>query len=202
LSLVTGAKAQTPATQSAQQIRDAVQKKVQEQLANIKQAVSKKGFVGNITSKTDAGFVLTNLKNQSRTVNVAADGTIKLLNGKEGTLSDLKTNDFVLAMGDVDSQNKMTAKRLLVLKASEPDKRNAEFGTVTKTSTSTITIENLKKETWTLKTSSTTAVTTVTSGKVAKAKLADVTTGDKIVIVGTPATGQNTLTTLTVHILP
>jgi hypothetical protein len=196
------AEAQTPASPSSQQIRDAVQKKVQESLANIKQAVARKAFVGNISSKTETDFVITNLKNQTRTVTVTGETVIKLLNGKEGTIADLKNNDFVLSIGDVDSQNKMAGKRILVLKQPDPDNREVMFATVTKASTSSITVENSTKESWTIKLSSSTAVTNITSDKVATARTTNLKVGDKVVLVGTTATGQNTLTGRAVHILP
>lgn len=194
--------AQSPtASQSGEQIRDAVQKQVAQQLANIKQNVAKKGFVGNITSKTDVDLVLTNLKNQTRNITITGDTTIKLLSGKEGTITDLKTNDFVIVMGQVDSQNKMTAKRLLVVKPGETDKRQAAWATVTKSSTTSLTVEDGQKQIWTLKVSSATSVTTVSGGKVTKSKLADVVAGTKIVMIGTPTTAANTLTVTDLHIV-
>ncbi len=194
--------AQSPASPSSQQIRDAVQKKVQESLANIKQAVARKAFVGNISSKTETEFVLTTLKNQTRTVTVTGETVIKLLNGKEGTLADLKTNDFVLSIGDVDSQNKMAGKRILVLKQPDADNREVMFATVTKISSSSLTVENAAKETWTIKLSSTTAVTNIVSDKVTKARTTDLKVGDKVVLVGTNSSTQNTLTGRAIHILP
>jgi hypothetical protein len=202
LSPVTKVKAQTPATQSAQQIRDAVQKKVQEQLSNIKQAVSRKAFIGNVTSKSETEFVLTNLKNQTRTVTVTGDTVIKLSSGKEGTITDLKTNDFLLAIGDVDSQNKMTGKRILILKQPEADNREIMFANVTKITSSVLTVENAAKETWTIKLSSSTNVTNILDNKVTKTKVTNIEVGDKVVLVGTSTTSENTLTGRAIHILP
>lgn len=191
-------KAQTPTTTS---IRDAVQQQVQQELSNIKQAVSKKGFVGTITTKTNSEITLTNLKNQTRNITVAPDATIRLAGSKEGTVADLKVNDFILAMGDVDSQNKMTGKRILVLTQPADDKRVAMFGTVTKTGT-TLTFTNLKNETWTARTSASTGMTKVVDGKSAKAASTDIKVGSKIVVLGTTGTTANALTALNLHILP
>jgi len=184
-------------TATPSQIRDAVQKKVQEELSSIKQDVAKKGFVGTITAKTDSTLTLNNLKNETRTILVTGETTIKLLNGSEGTPTDLKVNDFIISMGGVDSQNKMTSTRLLVTKQSETDKRDTFFGTVTKTSTTSYTITNLKNETWTIKVSST---TDITDAKLVKIKLADVKVGAKIIVVGTVSSGNN-LTSSAVHVL-
>lgn len=192
LFIATPVLAQSP---TSADLRNAVQQQVQQELSNIKQAVAKKGFVGNISAKTDASLTLTNLKNQSRTVVVSGDTTIKLLNGSEGTIADLKTNDFILVMGNVDSQNKMTAGRLLVIKQPEADKRDTKFGAVTKVSASTLNIGDL-----TIKVSSTTDFTTVVEGKIAKGKLADIKVGSKIIATGSLTT--TTLTATSVHLIP
>jgi hypothetical protein len=197
LTFVTTVGAQSPTTS----IRDAVQQQVQQELANIKQAVSKKAFVGIITTKTEANITLTNLKNQSRTIIVAPDATIRLTGSKEGTVADLKVNDFSLVMGDVDGQNKMTAKRILVITQSAQDKRQSVFGTVTKTG-STLTFTNTKNETWTARTATSTGITKVVDGKSTKAVAADIKIGSKIVVLGTTGTTANTLTALNLHILP
>ncbi len=191
--MVSPVLAQSP---TSSEIRDAVQKQVQQELSSIKQGVATKGFVGAITAKTDGTLTLSNLKNQNRTIVVTGDTTIKLLTGKEGTPADLKVNDFILAMGQVDSQNKMTAGRLLVIKQTDPDKRDAKFGAVTKATATTLTIGD-----WTAKVSTTTAITTVASGKVVNAKLADIKVGTKVIVVGTVGT-SNTLTATAVHLMP
>lgn len=195
-SLFIEAKAQTPTNS----IREAVQQQVQQELANIKQAVSKKGFVGTITSKSDVTLTLTTLKNQSRTITVSPDATVRI-GSREGTVADLKSNDFVIAMGDVDSTNKMTGKRILVISQSAADTRDSEFGTVTKTGT-TLTFTNPKNETWTARTSSSTAMTKVVDGKSARATSSDIKVGSKIVVLGTTSSTANALTALTLHILP
>lgn len=172
-------------TDSASQIRDAVQKKVAEELSNIKQAVARRAYVGTIASKSEATVTITNLKNQTRTATVTANTIIKLTGGKDGTPEDLKVGNFIIVMGDVDSQNTMTAKRLIVVSKPDVDKRRVLFGTVTKTTSSSLTIEDSKKETWTVKTSS-------------KAKV-----GDKIIAIGTPvSSSNNTLTAKLVHLIP
>ena len=180
-------------TPSANPIRDAVKEKVQQELDQIKKAVAKRGFVGTITAKSDSTLTLTNLKSQSRTIAVPADTTIKLSGGKEGTFADLKVGNFILVMGDVDSDNAMTAKRLLVLAKPDPEKRKAVLGTVTKTSSSSLSITTATGDTLTVKLTSATDYTP-------KTKLANITVGDKVVVVGT-STDSTTLSALLVHLL-
>ncbi len=187
---VTTVAAQTPSPSS---IRDAVKDQVAKELADIKQAVSKKAFVGSISAKQDLTLTITNLKNQSRTATVTADTTIKLLGGKDGTPNDLKVGDFVIAMGDVDSSGILATKRLLVIAQPAADKRDSAFLTVTKATSSSLSGENLQKETWTIKVSSATKFTGET-------KLSDIKVGTKIIAAGTVA-ADKTLSAGFIHLV-
>ncbi|MDO8487949.1 MAG: DUF5666 domain-containing protein [bacterium] len=183
--------AQSPSPTS---IRDAVKEQVAQELAEIKQAVAKKAYVGSITTIDNLNLTITNLKNQSRTATVTTDTAIKLTGGKDGTSADLKVGLFVIAMGDVDSNGTMTAKRLLVISQPAEDKRQAIFATVTKASASTLTVEDLKKASWTIKLSSTTKYVGNTK------TVADIEIGNKIVAVGT-VTAENSLTAAIVNLV-
>jgi hypothetical protein len=134
--------AQTPATDSAAAIRDSVKQKVTEELAQIKQGVAKKGFIGSIVSVSDASIALTNIYGSPRKILVAADTTIKLASGADGTPGDLKAGMYVLAMGNVDSQNTMTATRLLVVGKPDTDTRTVIFDTITKVAASSFTVSS------------------------------------------------------------
>ncbi len=184
---VVAAQSPSPTASSSGNIRDAVKQKVSEELANIKQAVAKRAYVGTISAKSDLTLTITNLKNQSRTATVTTDTTIKLTGGKDGTPADLKVGDFIIAMGDVDSNGVLTTKRLLVIAQPEADNRDSVFVTVTKVSASSLTGENLKKEVWTIKLTS-------------AAKAADVKVGSKLVAVGTVS--ASTLSASIIALLP
>lgn len=184
---VVVAQSPSPTASSSGNIRDAVKQKVSEELANIKQAVAKRAYVGTISAKSELTLTITNLKNQSRTATVTTDTTIKLTGGKDGTPADLKVGDFIIAMGDVDSNGVLTTKRLLVIAQPETDNRDSVFLTITKVSASALTGENLKKETWTIKLTS-------------AAKATDVKVGSKIVAVGTVS--ASTLSANLIHLLP
>lgn len=182
---VVAAQTPSPAATNAGTIRDAVKQKVSEELANIKQAVAKRAYVGTISAKSDLTLTITNLKNQSRTATVTTDTTIKLTGSKDGTPADLKVGDFIIAMGDVDSNGVLTTKRLLVIAQPDADNRGSIFLTVTKVSTSALTGENLKKEVWTIKLTSATKAT-------------DIKVGSKIVAVGTVS--ASTLSANLIHL--
>jgi hypothetical protein len=161
------------ATGSADQLRDSVKQKVAEQLAEIKKNVAKRGFVGTITAKSDATVTISNLKGLSRSVVVTTDSTIKLLSGKDGTPADLKVGDNILVMGDADSQNVLTAKRLLVIAKPASDNRQAITGIVSATTTSSITLDS----------KTTVKITSDTKYLGKSTKLSDVKTGSRLVII-------------------
>ena len=172
------------ATDSA--ILNAVKDKVAAEIADIKLAVAKKAYVGNVTAKSEIGFSLG-----TRTVVVTPEATIK--NGStELTLKDIKVGDFVIAMGDVDSAGNLTGKRILIVTKSPEDKRKAMVFTVSKTGTNSLIVENLKKEAWTVKISSDTGYT-------AKTKLVNIESGDKIVVIGSLASTPSTFNALKIH---
>lgn len=177
-------------------LRESVKQKVAAELAQIKKAVAKKGFVGSVSSKTDATVTMTTLMNQTRNLVVTTDTTIKLSGGKDGTITDIKVGDYILAMGDVDSDNKMNVKRLLVIPQPPAEKRNTTFGTITKSTSSSITITNLKNEAYDIK---------VTAGTKFndKFKLTDVKEGSKVIIIEstTTAAGKTTHTALNIFII-
>ncbi len=174
-------------SESAQVLRDSVKQKVEEELSQIKKAVSKKAFLGTITAKSEAAVTINTYRNEQRQALVTTDSTIKLKSGKDGTLKDLTAGDYILIMGDVDSQNLMTAKRLLVIAAPTEDKRKLTFGKVTAMG-NTITIEASTKESLIAKLSSATAITKIDSGKSVKAKSTDIKTGDMVVAISKPGT--------------
>ncbi|MEK7154620.1 MAG: DUF5666 domain-containing protein [Patescibacteria group bacterium] len=189
LLLTASLLAQTPSSTGS-----AIREAVKEQVAAIKTAVAKKAFVGTISAKADATITVTNLKNQSKTAVITGDTVIRLTGGKDGTFADLKVGDFVIAMGDVDSQGTLTTKRLLVIAKPGADKRRSLTGRVTDTSSSTLTIETLKKEIITIKVTSDTTITN-------KNKLSDIKVGSKIVAVGLPTLAESTFTAKLLHLI-
>lgn len=181
----------TQVTSTPSAIRDAVKEQVAAEVASIANTKVKRAYVGTITSKTEAGFVMTNHKNETRNITTTAEAVIK--NGaKDLTFKDLKIGDFVIAMGDADAKNNLLAKRILVVTKSPEDKRKTMIFSVTKATPTTLSVENLKKEAWTVKVTSDTSFT-------GKTKVADLVAGDKIAVVGSLASSASTFNALKIH---
>ena len=125
LSLLLTVTLLAQATPSSE-ILDAVKAKVAAEVATIKSSINKRAYVGTIGTKTETGFDLSNLKKETRNVVVTAETTIKK-GATELTLKDLKSGDFVIAMGDADAKNNMTAKRILVIDRGAEDKKKNNY---------------------------------------------------------------------------
>ncbi len=178
-------------------IRDSVKQKVAEELAKIKQAVAKKGFVGTITSKSDATITLTNINGKSRTAILTSDTIIKLTGGKDGTISDLKPGNFIIAMGDVDSENQMTAKRIIAILSLPVEKRRSFYGTVSQISSTSFTLKTPKSEELNFKVSAGTKYND-------KFKFSDLKSNSRLVVIALVGgtTQSPTYTALKVFLLP
>ncbi len=169
-------------------LRDTVKQKVAEELSQIKKAITKKAYLGSITSKADITLTINNYFNQSRSVVVNTDTVIKLASGRDGTLKDLTVGNFILPMGDADSQNTLTAKRLLVITQPPEDKRQLVYGKVTAATTSTLTVETLDKTVFTTKLTSETKIYTKDATGLAKAKISDLKINSLVALLAKPGT--------------
>ncbi len=193
LSIVASVSAQSPSP-TGTTVRDNIREQVAQELNQIKQAISKKAFLGTISAKSDTGITLTSHLNQPKTIIVTTDTTIRLSSGKEGTLADLKTNDYVLVMGNVDGAGVMTAVRLLIVPKPLTENRKTIYGKVTKVSTTSLTIQTEGAKDWIVKLSSSVKYN-------GKNKSTDIKVGSVVVVLGTSTTDL-ALTAKFVHLFP
>jgi hypothetical protein len=190
----TLASAQSPtATDSATIIKDKIREKVDEELNAIKKAIAKRSYVGTISSISDLTVSIKSLTDATKTITIATDSTIKLASGKEGTIKDLKVNNFIIAMGDADSNGVLTAKRVVVTSKSPTDTRKTIYGTVTKTSATQLNLTTPAKTEIIIKTTSETKFST--QSKITSLK--QIAIGDQVVAVTKPSTVNDTTFTAT-----
>ncbi|MEK9200405.1 MAG: hypothetical protein AAB909_00355 [Patescibacteria group bacterium] len=192
LGFISKIHAQSPSP-TGTTVRDNIKQQVAQELSQIKQSVSKKAFLGTIATKSDTGITLTTHLNQTKNVTVTTDTTIRLAGSKEGTLADLKANDYVLVMGNVDGAGVMTAVRLLIVPKPGTDTRKTVFAKVTKVTTSTLTVESPDKQTWSVKLSSAVKYN-------GKTKATDIKVDSNIVVLGTVS--STTITAKHIVLLP
>jgi len=120
---------------------------IQEKLDQIKDKIEKKAYVGTILEITDSTLTLSSFRGKQR-VRLTAETTIVGSSKKEITTKDLAVEDKIIAMGDVDTNGTLEAKRIVVVAAPKtvPPKRLVIFGTITEidSKASTITLTAIK----------------------------------------------------------
>jgi len=133
-------------------LRDSVKEKVAEQIAQIKSNTSKKAFLGNMTTKSEASLNMVSYgTTTTHQITVTAETVIKLKNNSEGTIKDLKAGDYLLAMGDAGTDGNLVALRILVIDKPAFDNRQLVSGTVTAFTSKTLSLDktvlNISKDT-------------------------------------------------------
>jgi len=105
----------TPTQAPKQEVLDLVTKKVKEMLNQEPTTVSTgpKSFIGTISQKSDSQLTI-NYQNQDKIILVDTDTVV--INAKKTKIkfSDLKSGQSILALGYLDAQNQLTAKRVIV----------------------------------------------------------------------------------------
>lgn len=117
----------TEASSSAndvQSIREVVQQKVMEKLNIITTPSSKpKSFFGNIQKITDKQIEITQ-NNENKTI-ITTDDTIFInLKRTKTTFKEIKAGQEILAMGYINSQNQLEAKRIIVVELKNIENKN------------------------------------------------------------------------------
>jgi len=109
----------TPTDEKVQEIREAVEEKVKEKIQEIKDKIEKKGYVGILSEMTDSTLTLQTLTGEKM---VSLDSQAKIIgvNKKEIKSKDLEIDQKLICMGNLDENNIMIAKRVIVV--SQPTK--------------------------------------------------------------------------------
>lgn len=125
-----GAAETTPSGEKIEQIRQEIQKKVEEKLNNVLNQIKKRAWIGTIEEKSATAIKLLTLK-EVRTVNLAEDVKIINLKRKEISVDDLEKGQRIVAMGFVQTDGTMEGKRLVLLPSYKERKTKVIFGTIT-----------------------------------------------------------------------
>lgn len=200
----------TPSTmedEKVKELRDSLTATgIQEKLDQIKDKIEKKAYVGTILEITDSTLTLSSFRGKQR-VRLTAETTIVGSNKKEITTKDLAVEDKIIAMGDVDTNGTLEAKRIVVVAVPKtvPPKRLVIFGAITEidSKASTITIASIKNldEIVTIKIDKDTDLVDPKDAKVT-IKLNDLKEGQKVIaIYPEPAEGKPAIAK-TIFILP
>lgn len=184
---LTPALAQDDTSPSAiQQVREAVRQKVQERLTNLSQ--KPQALVGTLVTITDTTL---DIKTKAEDLKMASTNqdTVYLRVARRGnadiSFSDLAIGDFTVAMGYFDKNGVLQTSRVVTYEKNPlPSSKRALFGVVEETSSRTIkTVHPKTKEPWEIQVNSKTEVTKQGSES-ETLKVADIETGNTIIVTG------------------
>jgi len=191
LILVAPVMAQTPSPEEeasppgkVQEIREQAKEKVMA----LRQAAKKRGFWGELTEITNSTLVIENPRGERR---VKTDEDTKFFLGKTAIdFEDLEIGNFIIAMGYLDENGTLTAKRIISLKTppKPATKRHAVYGNVSDISADEkiLALTHPKKDvTYEVQATSKTIITKKVEGKMKKVTFADIEIDDRVVAIGT-----------------
>ncbi|MGB9637489.1 MAG: hypothetical protein ACPLY7_01685 [Microgenomates group bacterium] len=105
----------TPTTAETEKVQE-IRRAIQDKLTQIKEKIEKRAYVGTVLEITDSTFTINNFRGKQR-VRLSADTTIIGANKKEITAKDIAVDDKIIAMGTVDENETLNAKRIIVVPA-------------------------------------------------------------------------------------
>lgn len=188
--------AQDSATPEGDAIREAVQEKIEE-------AQNKpKAYLGIITDIVENTVQIKNLEGEIKQIAVSDQTVFVKINKVKQTLkfSDIAIGDFLVNMGYVDSNNVLTAKRVLVTTEPKKPDRVSVFGIVTSIGKNEITVTKVGSNDQLSISPEVGAVVTSESEKgIVKSRFSDINPETKIIAVGTIT--DDTLDARTIHIV-
>ena len=168
-------------------IRDTFKEKVKEQINEIKKS-TRKAFVGTVSKITNQSFSL-NTKSGPQVIKTSDETEIVDENRKEIGLEDIKLEDNLIAMGYLDENDVLKAKRVVLAPKPEEDKREIAAGIVTDLSKESllITLRNENKvKTYTILVNNKTNIKQKEDDQIDKGEFKKIAEGDFLIAIGTP----------------
>ena len=112
-----------------EQLREEIQKQVQEKLDSIINEEKKVGWIGQITKKAETGFTIS-FNGAERTITLGSEITIIGSSRQETTFDNLAEEDNVLVLGYLQIDGSLDARRIIVSADFEPNETKAVFGKI------------------------------------------------------------------------
>lgn len=145
--------------------------------AEVNKKLQNRSYVGVIKTKSDTSLALT-ARTSQRSV-ILNEYTEYVAQGRSPSLKSFSQGDYVAALGDVDENGVLTAKRMIKLKTDGLDKRIV-WGRVVSLESQVINIQSKDEKSFKIKTN---ADTIFKFGKVS-ASFNDLKEGKAIIVVG------------------
>ena len=190
----------TNSDEKVQEIREEVQKKVQDILEENKLG-DKKGYSGPIISIEDLTLTLETNEG-TKEVEIATDAAIIGQSGKDIKAEDLKKNLFVVAMGYVNEQAQLEVSRLVVQEKPKSSDKEVIRGEITDISTEEqiLTVKNEKENLiFTIEIDKDTDLSRRDeNGKKSKSKFSNLEKNDRIFVIGEPTENEHKIITASI----
>ena len=199
--------AQTPTNTPTPTASQEIKEKVQERIDQIKENAQKKAFWGTLKTINDTTLVLDSPRGEKR---IKTDNTTLFVDSAKKTLkiADLEIGNFVIAMGFWTENGTLQGKRLIVLKTApkRAPVRIAFMGKITDIAKdeNILSITQIKKDglTYEVSVTSKTVLTKKVDGSVKKVLFSALTTGDRLIVIGTKEQVNNAVTAKIIHVIP
>lgn len=185
-------------------IRDVVKEKVKEQL-EVLNTETKKGYVGKLSAISATQLTLETNEGNLK-IKIDDDTTIIGLNRSPIKIENLKADQYVIAMGYLELEDTLSAKRIVVIEKLSTLEKEIAVGKITDISKDgkTVTLKNESKaKTYTLNIGKSITVTQKgQKGELEKLAVEDLQKGDVVICVGTPdKTNEKILNVYMIHLL-
>ena len=158
-------------------LQDEIASKAAQLKKDVSQKLQNKAYVGFIKSKSDTSLTIATTKG-IKMVNIN-QFTVLSSKGKVITLKNLGTDDYIAALGDVDDNDVLTARKVVKISAV-PDEKQIILGQVTSVDTKTFSIQKRDNQKINF---STDKDTTFTLGK-EDGDLSDIKSDKQVIVVG------------------
>lgn len=177
-------------TEFQQKVED-IKKEAASKAAELKNQVSKtiqnKAFAGNLVTTQDKQLTIQSAKSQ-KTIITNEYTIIQDANKKQLSLKDLKKDDFLVSLGDVDDNGLMAAKKIVRTKPPAPNDNAVIWGKVNSILVNTISLQKNDNGQVTITTDGS---TNFKSGN-DEIALADIKVGNLIISVGSKIKNNTT----------
>jgi hypothetical protein len=206
LNLAPRVLSQSP-TPEEEEISPEIKEKVQERIEAIQESTNRKaGFFGTIADVSNSTLTIESEKGE-RKIKTDEETDFLGAKGQAIELDDLEIEDFIIALGYLESDGYLLGKRISVL-AEEPEPvepKEAAYGEVADISQEeeVISLSSLKDDaTYEIDVTSKTTIETKVGEKIKEIDFDEIEIGDRLAAVGTKENGNGTISASVIYLIP
>lgn len=179
--------------QKINEIKNQIASKAAEIKQEVTQKIQNKAYIGKISDISGNNISLV-VRDETKTINTNEYTAFQLKKGK--SLKDLKKDDYIASLGDVDDKGALTAKKIIRFDTPPATPSSIVWGILDQTSSTSASIKTRDNQTLKLLTNSNTVINL--SGR--EIKLNQITSDRKIVVVGRK--NQDSINASFVYVVP